>query len=95
MGRYCLKVGAIDKTLTKLWKAIERCYRDRESVEGKNFQDIKLKLFRNRAECLYSKEAIDLWLEDYGLVKRVINRASHKKFNEDGSWTSNGVKFGP
>lgn len=91
---YQLRISGIEKRLELLWARVESLFRDREANEGPKRSE-KLQAFRDMAYAHYPYLTVELWMNEYGLVNRVVNRASHKKFNPDGSWTSNGVKFGP
>jgi len=75
-----------------LWEEVCRRFRDREVCEG-SMEYEKVCMFRDEFRW-YSREVCDGWLEEYGLVRRIVNRGKHKKFLEDGSWISNGVRFG-
>lgn len=82
--------------MKKEWEKICNKYADRETMTGKNpeLEKIKIEEFRAKLAGLYSQEVINKFLNAFGLLKRKINRASHKKFLPDGSWISNGVRFG-
>lgn len=92
---YNLIVTNIHDRLKSIWQDIEISFLLREINEGKIFQAEKLARLRDKTLTEVSEITRDLWLNEYGLVNRQVNRAKHKRFNPDGTWTSNGVRFGP
>lgn len=83
----------IHRTLEGLLRSIDHSLRD-AIIQGVDVTTERLRRMRELGEKHYRLEVVDKWMEWYGLVKRQVNRAKHKKFLPDGSWISNGVRFG-
>lgn len=87
------QLTSIHRTLEGILRSINRSLHD-AIIQGCDVTHERLRRMREAGERHYRLEVVDKWMEWYGLVKRQVNRAKHKKFLPDGSWISNGVRFG-
>ncbi len=87
------RLTSIHSTLESLLRSINHSLHD-AVLQGKDVANERLRRMRESGQLHYRLEVVDKWMEWYGLVNRVVNRAKHKKFLPDGSWISNGVRFG-
>lgn len=79
---------------TATWALVERLFRDKSTQYGDRCDREKVEVFRELCGVVYPKLTVDRFLNEWGIIGRVVNRAGHKKFLPDGSWISNGVRFG-
>lgn len=92
-----LKDIRVWQRLEKAWKALDRRFYDKahnEILDPTLHHNLLISLLKSKANDV-NQLAFDTFLLTYGISQRFINRHSSKKFLPDGSWISNGVRFGP
>ena len=93
---YLLKSCGAWKYLGREWLGICLRFSDQELCQGssKDIDRLKINEFRLRVRTVYTDRVVTAFLQEIGAMDTVINKAFHKKFLKDGSWISNGVRFG-
>lgn len=91
---YDFHLTGINDYLESLLSSIRLRLRDKVNNGDPHVAAIEREELRARGSRMYAQEHVEDWMVWYGLVKKEVNRAKHKKFLPDGSWISNGVRFG-
>lgn len=91
---YDFHLTGINSYLESLLSSIRLRLRDKIVNGDAHCQEIEREELRHRGSRMYDRRHVEDWMVWYGLLDRKVNRAKHKKFLPDGSWISNGVRFG-